>query len=600
MINLPFNKPYVYLIIFLLCSNVISAQIAQKLGDNIGNLDPNAVLEIESTTKGFLLSRMTKAQRDLIATPPEGLMLWCTNCSTAETPEIQIYTSNSWRGLLTTNLDLDLASTTILLGNDDGKATARKISGDISLNNIGVSTIGESKVLSSMILNGDIIDEDVSSSAAILGTKINPTFGNQKVSTTGSLDAGVTTVRTLTSLGTLGVIGATTLSDANINGTLQVKGDAADFTQIPTAPTADPGTNTTQLATTAFVVAQQSESYNSIDAFEKISTTSTSDIIVPGMSKSSIPGKYLLFFNSQYGMTPEYNEVTTDTQELATAVKALSTELLSRARTKTYTGAITFTNANSPIKPGVHFFPAALAINGNVSLDAEGDANAEFIFQVSGALNTAAETHLKLTGGALASNVYFAVEAAAGLGANTNFPGTIVAKDAVSAGAGCEITGRLLSKGGAIASGPGSFSVPTIVSDLPTVDPGLLNNFILFTAAGAVANTGASIYNGDIGTNAGAITGFAGIEVNGTIFQPGVTTVGKNRNGTATFSLYNDDVLVPNSSRTRTTLNNTEDISLQATTTVPNGANANISVRWSIDAGEVSVKNRVLTVIKVQ
>jgi hypothetical protein len=50
----------------------------------------------------------------------------------------------------------------------------------------------------------------------------------------------------------------------------KVTGDtAADFTQIPTAPTADPGTNTTQLATTAFVIAQQSESYSSIEAFEK-------------------------------------------------------------------------------------------------------------------------------------------------------------------------------------------------------------------------------------------------------------------------------------------------------------------------------------------
>jgi hypothetical protein len=52
----------------------------------------------------------------------------------------------------------------------------------------------------------------------------------------------------------------------------KVTGDtAADFTQIPTAPQPQiqEQTNTTQLATTAFVIAQQSESYSLIEAFEK-------------------------------------------------------------------------------------------------------------------------------------------------------------------------------------------------------------------------------------------------------------------------------------------------------------------------------------------
>jgi hypothetical protein len=37
------------------------------------------VLQADSTTKGFLLPRMTKAQRDAIATPANGLMIYQTD-----------------------------------------------------------------------------------------------------------------------------------------------------------------------------------------------------------------------------------------------------------------------------------------------------------------------------------------------------------------------------------------------------------------------------------------------------------------------------------------------------------------------------------------
>jgi uncharacterized protein (TIGR02145 family) len=44
--------------------------------------DASAALEIESTTKGFLLPRMTLAQINAIATPVEGLMVYCLDCTT--------------------------------------------------------------------------------------------------------------------------------------------------------------------------------------------------------------------------------------------------------------------------------------------------------------------------------------------------------------------------------------------------------------------------------------------------------------------------------------------------------------------------------------
>lgn len=49
-------------------------------------------------------------------------------------------------------------------------------------------------VPSSQIKDGAILDEDVAAGAAIAGTKINPSFGAQNISTTGTLGAGATTL----------------------------------------------------------------------------------------------------------------------------------------------------------------------------------------------------------------------------------------------------------------------------------------------------------------------------------------------------------------------------------------------------------------------
>lgn len=59
----------------------------------IGTNSPNAAarLDVSSTTSGFLPPRMTEAQRDLIATPPDGLMLYNTT-----TDKLQVRAAGSW------------------------------------------------------------------------------------------------------------------------------------------------------------------------------------------------------------------------------------------------------------------------------------------------------------------------------------------------------------------------------------------------------------------------------------------------------------------------------------------------------------------------
>lgn len=66
----------------------------------IGTTTPaaSAALDITSTTKGLLVPRLTQAQRDAIATPAVGLMIYCTNCGSQGQP--QFYGGSSWYNVL--------------------------------------------------------------------------------------------------------------------------------------------------------------------------------------------------------------------------------------------------------------------------------------------------------------------------------------------------------------------------------------------------------------------------------------------------------------------------------------------------------------------
>ena len=63
----------------------------------IGTTTPasSSLLEVKSTTKGLLIPRMTKAQRDAIASPVEGLLIYQTN----NTPGFYYYSSSAWTAI---------------------------------------------------------------------------------------------------------------------------------------------------------------------------------------------------------------------------------------------------------------------------------------------------------------------------------------------------------------------------------------------------------------------------------------------------------------------------------------------------------------------
>jgi len=95
---------------------------------------------------------------------------------------------------------------------------------------------------------------------------------------------------------------------------------------------------------------------------------------------------------------------------------------------------------------GVYHATAALAVTGILTLDAEGDPNAVFVFQTDAAFNTAAASRVNLVNGAQAANVFWVVTGAAGTGANSFLPGAILAQGAITLGASTELIGQALSR----------------------------------------------------------------------------------------------------------------------------------------------------------
>jgi hypothetical protein len=112
---------------------------------------------------------------------------------------------------------------------------------------------------------------------------------------------------------------------------------------------------------------------------------------------------------------------------------------------------------------GVYKTGANVSITtGDLTLDAQGDPNAVFIFVTDGTLTTGAPGgSIVLKNGALAKNVFWATHGATVIGAGTTFYGSVFAWTQVNVYAGAHITGRLF----------GITQQVTLISDTVTKAP---------------------------------------------------------------------------------------------------------------------------------
>ena len=92
----------------------------------------------------------------------------------------------------------------------------------------------------------------------------------------------------------------------------------------------------------------------------------------------------------------------------------------------------------------------SLGLTGRLTLDAQGDPRAVFIFQIPSTLVTATDSSVRLVNGAQACNVFWQVGSSATLGTRTAFQGNILALTSISVNDGATVNGRLMARNGAV------------------------------------------------------------------------------------------------------------------------------------------------------
>ncbi len=117
-----------------------------------------------------------------------------------------------------------------------------------------------------------------------------------------------------------------------------------------------------------------------------------------------------------------------------------------RSSTATVSGDL----AGRTLTPGVYTSASSLGLSGSLTLDAQGDPSAVFVFQAGSTLIVGSSSQVNLIGGAQACNVYWQVGSSATIGTGSAFVGNILALTSITMTTGATLNGRALARNGAV------------------------------------------------------------------------------------------------------------------------------------------------------
>jgi len=197
------------------------------------------------------------------------------------------------------------------------------------------------------------------------------------------------------------------------------------------------------------------------------------------------------------------------------------------------------------LTPGV-YSGGALALSDNGTLTLAGtSADSIWVFQAASSLTIGSATHIIITGGATACNVFWQVGSSASIGTSAQFEGTVLAAQSITAATGASITGRLLASSAAITLQSNTITVPTncaagnAPSTSPTITPG--------TAPTATVGTPYSFHITAGGSPAPALTVLSGALPAGLTFNgaTGMLTGTPLAVGSSTFTIAATSAIAP-------------------------------------------------------
>jgi len=172
------------------------------------------------------------------------------------------------------------------------------------------------------------------------------------------------------------------------------------------------------------------------------------------------------------------------------------------------------------LTPGAYGFSSSAGLTGQLTLDAQGNPNAQFVFVIGTTLITESASSVILTNGASPCNVYWKVGSSATFGSGTAFEGNVLALETISMTSGVTFLGRALARNGEV----------TLDNDVLTVPK-------CSTGSGGTPGTGTGTGGGGTGgtgTTPVGTTPVAPVKKKGATPKPVKTPAGNNGGGTVT------------------------------------------------------------------
>lgn len=126
--------------------------------------------------------------------------------------------------------------------------------------------------------------------------------------------------------------------------------------------------------------------------------------------------------------------------------------LRSRARPR---GAVPIAHAcereSRALTPGLYVSSSSLEITvGDLTLDAGGDSNAIWVFQIGSSFTSAPGSRIILANGARGTNVFWQVGSSTTIGTKGEMAGNFLTEVSITAQNGASVDGRLLTQNGAV------------------------------------------------------------------------------------------------------------------------------------------------------